>query len=119
MNTYQAKAGGSLNLKIGKYASSLRELDIHTKNQGIKTFLSIYTGIHHRIFDATLQGGLFAENMITIDHELIVPWIITNRIDYNILLGRSLITLSATFQNKEVIYGARHKYGTVKFTYNL
>lgn len=119
MNTYQAKAGGGLSMKIGKYAPSLMELDIHSKDQGLKTFLCLYTGAHYRIFDATLQGGLFADNMITIDEELIVPWIITSRIDYNLLIGRSLITFSATFQNKELKYTVGHKYGTLKFTYNL
>ena len=117
MSTYKGTAGGNLRISLGNYAPNLNELQLHKTNQGLKFFFNFYSGLYYRLFDATLQGGIFSDHKITVEDEAIIPWIFTNSIDCNVLLGRSLFTIKATFLNREIIYGARHQYGTVKYTY--
>lgn len=119
IGTYKGKIGGGVDVLFGKCAPHLHQLDISNENRRWVSFFGYSGGMHYRLFDATLQGGVFSNSKVIMHKSKINPIMIAHNFHYNVQYGKWLFTLGATFWNKEYDYGAAHQFGTIKLTYAM
>lgn len=119
IGTYQAKIGGNALARLGRKAPTLYDLNAKEKTQKLNTFIDLKSGVYYRMFDASLQGGVFGNNQLFVSKRDVNPLILSHEITLNIQYSRILMTAGATFWNPELKQGNRHQFGSVKITYSF
>lgn len=113
------KSGGNALARLGRKAPTLYDLNGQEKTQKLNTFIDLKSGVYYRMFDASLQGGVFGKNQLFISKRDVNPLILSHEITLNMQYSRILMTAGATFWNPELKEGKRHQFGSVKITYSL